>query len=313
MTAKIATREAYGKALVKLGKKNKQIVVLDADLSKSTKTADFAKVFPDRFFNVGIAEQNLMGTAAGLATAGKIPFVSTFAMFATGRAFEQIRNTIAYPKLNVKIAATHAGLTVGEDGASHQTVEDISLMRSIPNMTVIVPADGIETEAAIFAAAEKDGPVYIRLGRLGVPAVNNENYQFKWGKASVLKEGFDVTLIGTGIMVDACLQAREILEDEGISAVVINIHTIKPIDEETIVNMAKMTGGVVTAEEHSVIGGLGSAVAEVLSELYPVPMKRVGVKDTFGESGNPLDLLNKYGLNAESIVSAAKSVISRKK
>ncbi len=313
MTAKIATREAYGKALVKLGEKNKQIVVLDADLSKSTKTAEFAKVFPERFINVGIAEQNLMGTAAGLAAAGKIPFVSSFAMFATGRAFEQIRNSIAYPKLNVKIAATHAGITVGEDGASHQTVEDISLMRSLPSMTVIVPADGIEAEAVIFAAAEMEGPVYIRLGRLAVPTVNKENYHFEWGKASILNEGSDITLIGTGIMVDACLQAREILEAEGISAGVINVHTIKPIDRETIVKMAKMTGAVVTAEEHSVIGGLGSAVAEVLSELYPVPMRRVGIDDTFGESGKPLDLLNKYGLNAESIVRSAKEVIKRKK
>ncbi|MEL7567762.1 MAG: transketolase family protein [Dehalobacterium sp.] len=313
MTAKIATREAYGKALVKLGEINKQIVVLDADLSKSTKTAEFAKVFPERFINVGIAEQNLMGTAAGMATVGKIPFVSSFAMFATGRAFEQIRNTIAYPKLNVKIAATHAGITVGEDGASHQTVEDISLMRSIPNMTVIVPSDGIEAEAVIFAAAEMEGPVYIRLGRLAVPIVNNENYHFEWGKASVLNEGADITLIGTGIMVDACLQAREMLEAEGISAGVVNIHTIKPIDRETIVKLAQMTGAIVTAEEHSVIGGLGSAVAEVLSELYPIPMKRVGIEDTFGESGKPLDLLNKYGLNAENIVRSAKEVIKRKK
>lgn len=313
MTAKMATREAYGKALVKLGEKNKQIVVLDADLSQSTKTADFAKVFPERFFNVGIAEQNLMGTAAGLSTTGKIPFVSTFAMFATGRAFEQIRNTIAYPKLNVKIAATHAGITVGEDGASHQTVEDIALMRVIPNMTVIVPADGIEAEAAVIAAGEMEGPVYIRLGRLAVAAVNQDNYHFAWGKAIVLKEGTDITLIGTGIMVEVCLEAREILKAEGISAGVINVHTIKPIDGKTILEQVQVTGGVVTAEEHSVIGGLGSAIAELLSETYPVPMKRVGMEDTFGESGKPLELLNKYGLNAENVVSSAKEVIARKK
>lgn len=313
MTEKMATREAYGKALARLGEKNKQIVVLDADLSQSTKTADFAKVFPERFFNVGIAEQNLMGTAAGFSTTGKIPFVSTFAMFATGRAFEQIRNTIAYPKLNVKIAATHAGITVGEDGASHQTVEDISLMRSIPNMTVIVPADGIEAEAAIFAAAEMTGPVYIRLGRVAVPTVNQDDYRFAWGKAIVLREGTDITLIGTGIMVAACLEAREILKTKGISAGVINVHTIKPIDDETILEQARLTGGVVTAEEHSVIGGLGSAVAEVLGESYPVPMERVGMKDTFGESGKPLELLNKYGLNAESVARAAERVIARKK
>lgn len=312
MTVKIATREAYGKALVKLGEKNDQIVVLDADLSKSTKTGDFAKVFPQRFINVGIAEQNLMGTAAGLATAGKIPFVSSFAMFATGRAFEQIRNTIAYPKLNVKIAATHAGLTVGEDGASHQAIEDISLMRTIPHMTVIVPSDAIETEGAIMAAAEMEGPVYIRLGRLAVPAVNDEHYQFQWGKAVVLREGTDVLLVATGIMVDTCLQAADLLQQGGISAGVLNVHTIKPIDREMIVGMAKMTGAVVTAEEHNIIGGLGSAVAEVLGEEYPVPLKRVGVQDTFGESGNPLALLNKYGLNQETIVAAAKEVMARK-
>ncbi|ATW25928.1 transketolase family protein [Candidatus Formimonas warabiya] len=312
MTTKIATREAYGRALVKLGEKYANIVVLDGDLSKSTKTADFAKVFPHRFINVGIAEQNLMGTAAGLATTGKIPFVSTFAMFATGRAFEQIRNTIAYPRLNVKIAATHAGITVGEDGASHQTVEDISLMRSIPHMTVIVPADAAETEAAVLAAAQAEGPVYIRLGRLAVPAVNDENYRFEWGKAVVLREGTDVALIGTGLMVDACVQAAKVLETEGISAAVLNVHTIKPIDRETIVRVVKTTGAVVTAEEHSIIGGLGSAVAEVLGENRPAPLKRVGVLDSFGESGAPQDLLIKYGLTAENIVNGAREVIKRK-
>ncbi|MCR6545382.1 transketolase family protein [Dehalobacterium formicoaceticum] len=312
MTTKIATREAYGKALVKLGAQNKQIIVLDADLSKSTKTAEFAKAYPDRFFNVGIAEQNLMGTAAGLATTGKIPFVSTFAMFATGRAYEQVRNTIAYPKLNVKIAATHAGLTVGEDGASHQSVEDIALMRVIPNMTVIVPADGVEAEGAILAAAEYDGPVYIRLGRLGVPVINDADYQFQWGKGVVFREGTDVTLIGTGVMMSFCLEAAQLLEEAGISAQVVNIHTIKPIDRELILACAKKTGALVTAEEHSVIGGLGSAVADVLSEAYPVPMKKVGIQDTFGESGKPLDLLNKYGLSTSKIVEAAREVLNRK-
>jgi len=313
MAGKIATREAYGKALVKLGEKNKKIVVLDADLSKSTKTADFAKVFPERFFNVGIAEQNMMGTAAGLAATGKIPFVSSFAMFATGRAFEQIRNTIAYSRLNVKIAASHAGITVGEDGSSHQTVEDISLMRSIPNMTVIVPSDGVETEAAVLAAAEIDGPVYIRLGRMAVPEVNTGDYSFQWGKAVVFREGTDVLLVGTGLMVDTCLKAAEVLQQEGISAGVINIHTIKPIDADTIIRMATITGAVVTVEEHSIIGGLGSAVAEVLGEALPVPLKRVGISDSFGESGKPMELLDKYGLNPEGIVAAAKSVIDRKK
>jgi transketolase len=312
MTTKIATREAYGKALVKLGAQNKQIIVLDADLSKSTKTVEFAKVYPERFFNVGIAEQNLMGTAAGLAAAGKIPFVSTFAMFATGRAFEQVRNTIAYPRLNVKIAATHAGLTVGEDGASHQSIEDIALMSVIPNMTVIVPADGVEAEGAIMAAAEYDGPVYIRLGRLSIPIINDDDYQFHWGKGVVVQEGTDVTLIGTGVMVNYCLEAALELEKEGISVQVVNIHTIKPIDRELILACAQKTGAVVTAEEHSVIGGLGSAVANLLSEEYPVPLKKVGIEDTFGESGKPLDLLNKYGLNTTKIVKSAREIINRK-
>lgn len=313
MTKNVATRAAYGKALAQLGERNPNVVVLDADLSKSTKTADFAKIFPERFFNVGIAEQNMMGTAAGLATAGKIPFVSTFAMFATGRAYEQVRNTIAYPGLNVKIAATHAGLTVGEDGASHQTVEDISLMRSIPNMTVIVPADAIETEAAVQAAAELSGPVYLRLGRPAVPAVNGDGYSFQVGKAVVLKEGTDVCLFGTGLMVDACLQAAESLKNEGIKAAVVNIHTIKPVDVGTIVEMVQATGAAVTAEEHSVIGGLGSTVAEVLAENCPVPLKRVGINDQFGQSGTPAELLQEYGLTPERIVAAAKEVIKRKK
>ncbi|MDU1181359.1 MAG: transketolase family protein, partial [Clostridium sp.] len=286
MSKKIATREAYGKALAVLANTNENVVVLDADLSKSTKTADFKAVAPERFFNMGIAEGNMMGVAAGLSTCGKIPFVSTFAMFAAGRAFEQIRNSICYPKLNVKVCATHAGLTVGEDGASHQAIEDISLMRSVPNMVVINPADDIETEAAIKAVAEMEGPCYVRLGRMAVSRVNDEtNYNFVIGKGITLAEGNDVAIIGTGIMVEAALEAKEELAKEGINARVINIHTIKPIDEELIIKAAKETGVIVTAEEHSIIGGLGSAVAEVVSEKCPVPVLRVGVKDTFGESG----------------------------
>ncbi|MDU1127267.1 MAG: transketolase family protein, partial [Clostridium sp.] len=286
MSKKIATREAYGKALAALANTNENVVVLDADLSKSTKTADFKAVAPERFFNMGIAEGNMMGVAAGLSTCGKIPFVSTFAMFAAGRAFEQIRNSICYPKLNVKVCATHAGLTVGEDGASHQAIEDISLMRSVPNMVVINPADDIETEAAIKAVAEMEGPCYVRLGRMAVSRVNDEtNYNFVIGKGITLAEGNDVAIIATGIMVEAALEAKEELAKEGINARVINIHTIKPIDEELIIKAAKETGVIVTAEEHSIIGGLGSAVAEVVSEKCPVPVLRVGVKDTFGESG----------------------------
>ncbi|MDU6522314.1 transketolase family protein, partial [Clostridium sp.] len=286
MSKKIATREAYGKALAALANTNENVVVLDADLSKSTKTADFKVVAPERFFNMGIAEGNMMGVAAGLSTCGKVPFVSTFAMFAAGRAFEQIRNSICYPKLNVKVCATHAGLTVGEDGASHQAIEDISLMRSVPNMVVINPADDIETEAAIKAVAEMEGPCYVRLGRMAVSRVNDEtNYNFVIGKGITLAEGNDVAIIATGIMVEAALEAKEELAKEGINARVINIHTIKPIDEELIIKAAKETGVIVTAEEHSIIGGLGSAVAEVVSEKCPVPVLRVGVKDTFGESG----------------------------
>ncbi|MDB2126049.1 MULTISPECIES: transketolase family protein, partial [Clostridium] len=288
MSKKIATREAYGKALAALANTNENVVVLDADLSKSTKTADFKVVAPERFFNMGIAEGNMMGVAAGLSTCGKVPFVSTFAMFAAGRAFEQIRNSICYPKLNVKVCATHAGLTVGEDGASHQAIEDISLMRSVPNMVVINPADDIETEAAIKAVAEMEGPCYVRLGRMAVSRVNDEtNYNFVIGKGITLAEGNDVAIIATGIMVEAALEAKEELAKEGINARVINIHTIKPIDEELIIKAAKETGVIVTAEEHSIIGGLGSAVAEVVSEKCPVPVLRVGVKDTFGESGKP--------------------------
>ena len=310
---KKATREAYGMALKELANINKDVVVLDADLSKSTKTADFKAVAPERFFNMGIAEANMMGVAAGMSTCGKIPYVSTFAMFAAGRAFEQIRNSICYPKLNVKICATHAGLTVGEDGATHQAIEDLSLMRSIPNMTVINPADDVETVAAIKAIAEYNGPCYVRLGRMAVETVNtSSDYKFEIGKGVTLKEGKDVTIIATGIMVEAALEATKTLEAEGINAKVINIHTLKPIDNTIIVNAAKETGAVVTAEEHSIIGGLGSAVAEVLSEEYPVPVLKVGVKDVFGESGKPSELLEKYGLTAKDIIEKAKAAIKLK-
>ncbi|MBQ1219897.1 MAG: transketolase family protein [Peptococcaceae bacterium] len=310
--ASIATRDAYGEALAELGAVNENIVVLEADLSKSTKTSDFKKVYPERFFNMGIAEQNMIGTAAGFAAAGKTPFASTFAVFAAGRAYDQIRNSIAYPNLNVKIAATHAGLTVGEDGGSHQMLEDIALMRALPNMTVIVPADGIETKQVIKAAAELEGPVYIRLGRPKVPVLFGDDYKFEIGKGVVLKEGTDVTLIGTGIMVSKAMEAAELLASEGISAAVVNISTIKPLDAELIIAQAQKTGAVVTCEEHTICGGLGSAVAEVLVENCPVPMARVGVEDKFGESGLPDELLEKYGLSASNIAAKAKAVIAKK-
>lgn len=306
---KIATREAYGKALAKLAEMNDKVVVLDADLSKSTKTADFKKVCPERFFNMGIAEQNLMGAAAGMALGGKIPFASTFAMFAAGRAFEIIRNSICYPKVNVKVCATHAGITVGEDGASHQSVEDVSLMRSIPNMTVIVPADGVETEKVIFEAAKYDGPMYVRLGRSAVPDIFPEDYKFEIGKGNILKEGKDVAIIACGVMVNEAMIAAEELKAAGIEAMVINMASIKPIDKELIVKAAKETGLIVTAEEHSIIGGLGSAVAEVVTEECPVPVKRIGIMDTFGESGTPSALMEKYGLTAKNIVSVVKNSI----
>lgn len=307
-----ATREAYGEALRELGGQNENIVVLDADLSGSTKTAMFKKEYPTRFFNAGIAEQNMIGTAAGLAAAGKTAFASTFAVFATGRAFEQIRNSVCYPKLNVKVAATHAGLTVGEDGATHQAIEDVAIMRALPNMTVLVPADAAEAKAVVRWAAEYHGPVYIRLGRSGVPDVFDETYEFKFGKAVTLKEGKDVTLIGMGIMTSAALEAAEMLAAEGISATVLNMPMIKPIDEEAIVAAANATGAIVTCEEHNIIGGLGSAVAEVLAEKASARLVRVGVKDTFGESGKPADLLKKYGLTAADIVAAAKRAIANK-
>lgn len=308
-----ATREAYGEALKDLGAHNKDVVVLDADLSKSTKTILFAKSFPERFFNAGIAEQNMVGVAAGLAASGKVPFISTFAMFASGRAYEQVRNSVCYPKLNVKIAATHAGITVGEDGASHQAIEDISLMRTIPNMTVIVPADATEAYQAVFFAAEYYGPVYIRLGRMEMPDLFDPTYKFEHGKAVKLKEGKDITIIATGLMVAAAIEAAEELLKMGYSARVLNIHTIKPIDTKAIIQAAEDTGAILTCEEHSIIGGLGSAVAEVLVETTPVPAERLGIRDTFGESGTPVALLNKYSLTSTDVVSAAKRVIARKK
>ena len=314
MGNKIATREAYGKALAELANINNNIVVLDADLSKSTKTADFKAVCEERFFNMGIAEANMMGVAAGLSTCGKIPYVSTFAMFAAGRAFEQIRNSICYPKLNVKVCATHAGLTVGEDGASHQAIEDLALMRSIPNMTVICPSDAVETAAAIKAISEYDGPCYVRLGRAAVNIINDSNtYEFKIGKGVTLSDGNDVTIVATGIMVDVALEAKEELKKEGINARVINIHTLKPIDKEILIKAAKETGAIITVEEHNVIGGLGSAVAEVLTEEVPVPVLKVGVQDTFGESGLPDQLLKAYGLTANNVIEKVKKAISLKK
>jgi transketolase len=310
--SKVATRDVYGKVLAQLGAENKDIVVLDADLSKSTKTCDFAKAFPERFFDMGVAEQNMLGTAAGFAAAGKIPFASSFAIFAVGRAFEQIRNSIAYPKLNVKIAATHAGISVGEDGASHQSIEDIAIMRVLPNMTVIVPADGIETELAVKAAVAYKGPVYLRLGRLALPVLFDDSYKFEIGKANMVREGSDVTVIACGLMVGPALEAADKLAGENIGVRVINMHTIKPIDREAIEKAARETKAIVTAEEHNIIGGLGSAVAEVLTATVPVVQEMVGVKDTFGESGPPAELLEKYGLNADAIVDAVKKVILRK-
>ena len=309
---KTATRDAYGKALVELGEKNKNVVVLDADLAAATKTGAFKKAFPERFFDTGIAESNMMSLAGGLATTGFTVFASTFAMFAAGRAFEQVRNTIAYPHLNVKIGATHAGISVGEDGASHQCCEDIALMRSIPGMVIINPADDIEARAAVFAAAEHDGPVYMRFGRLAVPRVFDENYKFEIGKAVTLREGTDVTIIATGLMVNEAIEAAKTLEEEGVSVELINMHTIKPLDNEAVIKAAKKTGCIVTAEEHNIIGGLGSAVSEVVAEEYPVPVVRVGVNDEFGKSGPAVELLHLYGLDAKNIVEKAKLAISKK-
>ena len=310
MQKKISTREAYGRVLVELGKKYPELVVLDADLSASTKTREFARCYPERFFDMGIAEQNMMGTAAGFALAGKIPCASTFAVFATGRAYDQVRNAIAYPGLNVKIAATHAGVTVGEDGASHQTIEDISLMRTLPNMTVIVPADALEAAQAVAAAVEMQGPVYIRLGRPAVPEILQEDYQFQIGRAVPLRDGSAAVIFATGIMVSMALEAASVLARGGIEVAVVNVSTIKPLDQETIVQMARKTGAVVTAEEHSIYGGLGSAVAEVLGENYPVPLERVGIRDRFGESASPEQMLEVCGLTVEHLVEAAHRTIA---
>ena len=310
---KTATRDAYGKALVELGGINDKIIVLDADLAAATKTGMFKKAYPDRFFDSGIAESNMMGVAAGLATTGYTVFASTFAMFAAGRAYEQVRNSIAYPHLNVKIGATHAGISVGEDGASHQCCEDIALMRVIPGMVIINPADDIEARAAVFAAAEYEGPVYMRFGRLAVPRIFDESYKFELGKAVTLREGSDVTIIATGLMVNEAIEAAKALADEGISAEVINIHTIKPLDKEAVIRSAAKTGAVVTAEEHSNIGGLGGAVAEALCESgKPVPVVRLGVNDVFGRSGPAVELLHIYGLDAQNIVAKAKQAIALK-
>ncbi|MCR4429880.1 MAG: transketolase family protein [Tepidanaerobacteraceae bacterium] len=303
-------RIAYGEALAELGEKNEKVVVLDADLAHATQTAMFAERFKDRFFNMGIAEQNLMGVAAGLALSGFIPFASTFAIFGAGRAFEQIRNTICYPNsLNVKIAVTHAGITVGEDGGSHQAVEDISLMRSLPNMTVMVPCDAVETKKAVFAASRIEGPVYIRIARPVAPIITSEEYDFEPGRAKVVKEGSDAAIFATGLMVAKALEAAAELENRGISASVVNIHTIKPLDVETILREAGKTKKVITVEEHSIIGGLGSAVAEVLIENMPVKMKRIGINDTFGQSGTPDELLQHYGLTAENIIESVKEML----
>ncbi len=305
---KIATRDSYGNALAELGKEKEDLVVLDADLAAATKTGVFKKAFPDRHIDCGIAECNMVGIAAGIATTGMVPFVSSFAMFAAGRAFEQVRNSVGYPHLNVKIGATHAGISVGEDGASHQCNEDIALMRTIPGMVVINPSDDIEAKAAVRAAYEHEGPVYMRFGRLAVPVINDKpDYKFEIGKGIVLREGSDLAIIATGLCVSAALEAAEKLAADGVNAEVINIHTIKPLDEELVIAAAKKCGKVVTVEEHSVIGGLGSAVCDVLSEKCPTPVKKIGVNDCFGESGPANELLVKYGLDAEGIYKSIKA------
>ena len=306
----IATRECYGNALLELGAENPNVVVLDADLAAATKTGVFKKAYPDRHIDCGIAESNMVGVAAGLATAGKIPFVSSFAMFAAGRAFEQVRNSVGYPHLNVKIGATHAGITVGEDGASHQCNEDIALMRTIPGMVVMCPADDIEAKAAVKAAAAYEGPVYMRFGRAACPVINDRpDYQFEIGKGTIVKEGKDLTIVATGICVGNALEAAALLEEEGISAEVINICTIKPLDEEIIIASARKTGKVVTAEEHSVIGGLGSAVCDALCKSYPVPVMKIGMQDVFGESGSAAALVEKYKLDGKGIYEQIKDFL----
>lgn len=310
---KIATRESYGNALAELGDKYENLYVLDADLAAATKTGIFKKKFPERFFDCGIAESNMMGVAAGLAATGKIPFASTFAMFAAGRAFEQVRNSIGYPHLNVKIGATHAGISVGEDGATHQCNEDIALMRTIPGMTIINPADDVEAKAAVEAAILHDGPVYMRFGRLAAPVFNDpETYKFELGKGIQIKEGKDITIIATGLMVSEAIEAAKVLAGEGIDAGVVNIHTIKPIDADIIVKNAKETGLVLTVEEHSVIGGLGSAVADVLAENAPCKLIKIGVNDEFGHSGPAVDLLKEFGLCADNIVAKAREAVKAK-
>ena len=310
---KVATRESYGNALAELGDKYENLYVFDADLAAATKTGIFKKKFPDRFFDCGIAESNMMGVAAGMAATGKIPFVSTFAMFAAGRAFEQVRNSIGYPHLNVKIGATHAGISVGEDGATHQCNEDIALMRTIPGMTVIIPADDVEAKAAVEAAINYEGPVYMRFGRLAVPVFNDpDTYKFEIGKGIKLRDGNDITIVATGLMVYEAIEAAKTLAEQGIEATVINIHTIKPIDKDIIIEAAKNTGLVLTVEEHSVIGGLGEAVCDVLSENYPTKVVKIGVNDEFGHSGPAVDLLKQYGLCAENIVAKASEAVKAK-
>lgn len=310
---KKATRESYGEALKELAEEYKDLVVLDADLAAATKTGIFKKAYPDRFFDCGIAEANMMGVAAGLATAGKIPFASTFAMFAAGRAFEIVRNSIGYPHLNVKIGATHAGISVGEDGATHQCNEDIALMRTIPGMTIINPCDDVEAKAAVKAALDFNGPVYMRFGRLAVPVINDAaSYKFELGKGVTMKDGKDVTIVATGLMVNEAVEAAKTLEAEGISARVVNIHTIKPLDKELICKCAKETGLIVTAEEHSIIGGLGSAVAEAVTEGCPVKVVKIGVNDEFGHSGPAVDLLKEFGLSAENIAKTVREAVKNK-
>ncbi len=307
---KIATRDSYGNALVELGKKYEDLVVLDADLAAATKTGVFKKEFPDRHIDCGIAENNMTGIAAGMATCGKVPFMSTFAMFAAGRSFEQVRNSIGYPHLNVKIGATHAGISVGEDGATHQCNEDIALMRTIPGMVIINPADDVEARAAVHAAYEYKGPVYLRFGRLAVPVIHSEDYHFEIGKGEVIREGKEVAIIATGLCVSEALEAANKLMDKGIDATVVNIHTIKPIDKALVLEIAKKSKYLFTVEEHSVIGGLGSAVADVLCEEYPMKLTRIGIQDVFGESGPAVELLHKYGLDAEGIMERVEQVVN---
>lgn len=313
MTEMVATRQAYGDALLELGEKNKDIVVLDADLSKSTTTAKFGKKYPERFFNMGVAEANMMNTAAGLATCGKIPFVSSFSIFATGRAWEQIRNTICYSGLNVKIVATHSGVSVGPDGASHQCIEDISLMRTIPTMTVIEPCDAVETRKAILAAVDYKGPLYIRLGRAAVPIITKKEDPYTIGRANILRTGDDVAIIACGALVVHSLAAADMLSEEGIKATVVNMHTLKPIDQELLVKVAKQVNAAVTAEQHVLDGGLGSAVASIVARTYPIPIEMIGIDNRFGQSGEPDILFKEYHLFPEDIVLAAKRAVERKK